>query len=400
MKIALVSEHASPLATLGGEDAGGQNVYVSALAVELGRQGHEITVYTRRDSAGLPDRMYLTEAVAVEHLRAGPERMITKDLLLPHMPEFGAELRQRWRIDPPHVVHSHFWMSGIAALAATAGINIPIVHTFHALGIVKRRHQGENDRSPKERIRLERNIGRSVELVAATCTDEVNELIGLGIPRDRIRVVPCGVDIATFTPDGPALPRGKAVRLLYLGRLVERKRIDTIVRALPGIADAELIIAGGPPAAQLTDDANVRRLRLIAEKCGVQDQVLFLGNVAHVDVPKLIRSADLVVNVPPYEPFGMVPVEAMACGVPVVVSPIGGHLDTVVDGKTGIYVSGDQPEELARRITDLLDEPARYHELASQAAERTRALYSWGRVAKEMLRVYRHAMSATMRIAG
>jgi glycosyltransferase involved in cell wall biosynthesis len=391
MKIAMISEHASPLATvdgLGGADGGGQNVFVADLARELGRQGHRITVYTRRDTPDLATRVEFAPGVTVEHVPAGPDRPLPKDELLRWMPDFGAYLARRWADDPPDLAHAHFWMSGLAALKAGAARGIPVVQTYHALGTVKRRHQGAKDTSPPERIRLERAIGRTVDAVIATCEDEVAELTRMGVPRRRIAVVPCGVDVDRFRPDGPAEPAGAAPRLVALSRLVERKGVDTAIEALARIPDAELLVAGGPPREELDGDPEVHRLRLCAKEAGVADRVDFLGRVGRENVPLLLRSADLAVTLPWYEPFGMVPLEAMACGVPVIATGVGGHLDTVVDRVTGVHVRPRRPAETARRIRELLADRTRREALGIAAADRARSRFSWERVGGETAGVY------------
>ena len=391
MKIAMISEHASPLATvdgLGGADGGGQNVFVADLARELGRQGHRITVYTRRDTPDLATRVEFAPGVTVEHVPAGPDRPLPKDELLRWMPDFGAYLARRWADDPPDLAHAHFWMSGLAALKAGAARGIPVVQTYHALGTVKRRHQGAKDTSPPERIRLERAIGRTVDAVIATCEDEVAELTRMGVPRRRIAVVPCGVDVDRFRPDGPAEPAGAAPRLVALSRLVERKGVDTAIEALARIPDAELLVAGGPPREELDGDPEVHRLRLCAKEAGVADRVDFLGRVGRENVPLLLRSADLAVTLPWYEPFGMVPLEAMACGVPVIATGVGGHLDTVVDRVTGVHVRPRRPAETARRIRELLADRTHREALGIAAADRARSRFSWERVGGETAGVY------------
>src|SRR3954451_17299802 len=203
MRIALVSEHASPLATLGGVDAGGQNVHVAALARGLARRGAQVVVHTRRDDPALPERVPLCPGVQVHHVDAGPPTVVPKDDLLPHMDAFAAQLQGAWRVDRPEVVHSHFWMSGLASLQAAAGLDLPVVHTFHALGVVKRRYQGDADTSPPERLDVERAIVRDADTIVATCTDEAFELMRLGADRAKVHVVPCGVDLDLFRPDGP-----------------------------------------------------------------------------------------------------------------------------------------------------------------------------------------------------
>ncbi|WP_218671208.1 glycosyltransferase [Microbispora sp. GKU 823] len=324
MRIALVSEHASPLATLGGVDAGGQNVHVAALALALAERGNEVVVHTRRTSPDQPDVVPMAPGVTVEHVPAGPAEPLPKDELLPHIPEFGAHLARTWKAEPPDVAHAHFWMSGLATLTAAEPLHIPVVQTYHALGTVKRRWQGEADTSPPGRIAIERDIGRRAVAVIATCSDEVGELVAMGVPRDRIRVVPCGVDLGLFRPDGPAAPRADRPRVLSIGRMVPRKGVDTVVRAMRQLPGAELVVAGGDPG-----DEESTRLRTLADGLGLGDRVRLIGSVSRAEVPALMRSADVLVTVPWYEPFGMVPLEALACGVPVVASAVGGHLDTV-----------------------------------------------------------------------
>jgi D-inositol-3-phosphate glycosyltransferase len=397
MRVAMVSEHASPLAALGGADAGGQNVHVAALSAALARRGVEVVVHTRRDDPALPARVALAPGVTVEHVDAGPPAPIPKDELLPHMDELAARLRQSWRVDPPDVVHAHFWMSGLAALAAGRPLGLPVVQAFHALGVVKRRHQGAKDTSPPSRLRDERMLAREVDRIVATCSDEVFELVRMGADLHRITVVPCGVDLSLFRPDGPVEARdpGRS-RLLVVSRLVERKGIGNVVSALAALPEAgapqagaaELVVAGGPPAPRLADDPEARRLIDLARRLGVDGRVRLRGQVAPGDLPALYRSADLVVCVPWYEPFGIVPLEAMACGVPVVASAVGGLVDTVVDGVTGVHVPPRRPGLLAGALAELLADPARRAALGAAGARRARRRYRWERIARGTLDVY------------
>ncbi|MCU1460860.1 MAG: glycosyl transferase, group 1 [Acidimicrobiales bacterium] len=390
MRIAMVSEHASPLAALGGVDAGGQNVHVAALSEHLARTGARVVVHTRREDDALPRRVPMARGVVVEHVDAGPPSTLPKDQLLPFMGEFADQLLATWRRDPPDVVHAHFWMSGLAALRAARPLRIPVVQTFHALGVVKRRHQGDRDTSPRLRMPLEAMIARKADLIVATCSDEVFELLRLGADAARISVVPCGVDLDLFRPDGPAAPRAAGRhRLLYVGRLVERKGIGNIITALAGLPDTELLVAGGPDRAHLIDDPEASRLAALAERLGLRDRVHLLGRVERAALPALMRSADAVVAVPWYEPFGIVPLEAMACGVVVVASAVGGLVDTVVDGVTGVQVPARSPARLAAALRRLLAEPERRSQLGLAGAARARRRYGWGRVAASTLDLYR-----------
>ena len=410
MRIDLVSEHASPLAAIGGVDAGGQNVHVAALAAGLARRGHAVTVHTRREDPDQPDRVTTADGYDVAHVTAGPAAVLPKDDLLRHMPEFAAGLRRKWAQRPPDLVHAHFWMSGLASVAAAGAV--PVVQTFHALGSVKRRHQGAADTSPPQRIELERSLCRTVSHVVATCSDEVFELRRLGLDSDRVSVVPCGVDTSVFTPRGPVAPRtpssphdpvaprGERKRLLVLGRLVERKGQEDAVRALAAVPDAELVVVGGPPAAELDGDAEVRRLRAVAASLGVADRLVFTGAVARADVPAWIRSADVVLAVPWYEPFGITPLEAMACGRPVVATAVGGLQDSVADGVTGDLVPARDPARLGAVLAALLADDARRAAYGAAGVRRARNRYRWARVVADTDTVYRQVLDGPVRTDG
>jgi D-inositol-3-phosphate glycosyltransferase len=391
MRVAMVSEHASPLAVLGGADAGGQNVHVAALAQALAARGHAVDVYTRRDDPALPARVPLSERVTVVHVTAGPARELPKDDLARFMPEFGDRLAAAWRDAGrrPDVVHAHFWMSGLAAAAACAAHGIPLAQTFHALGVVKRRHQGTADTSPPGRVAAETGLLGTVDAVVATCTDEVRELLGLGARPATLHVVPCGVDTRRFRPRGPAARRGAPRRLVATGRLVPRKGLRTAVEALPSIPDTELVVAGGPAADEVAADPHGADLLDLARDLGVADRVHLLGRVAHDRLPALYRSADAVVAVPRYEPFGIVPLEAMACGVPVIATAVGGMLDTVADGVTGLRVPPDDPPALAAAARRLLADDRLRAAMGRAGAERAARQYTWERVAADTETVYR-----------
>ncbi|MFG2602412.1 glycosyltransferase [Streptomyces sp. NPDC048514] len=392
-RVAMVSEHASPLAALGGPDAGGQNVYVAQVARQLAGKGHRVTVYTRRDSAGLPDRMTLIDGVHVVHVPAGPPAPVPKDELLPHMAEFGSFLARQWAADPPDVVHAHYWMSGLAALAGARGPGIPVVQTYHALGTVKRRYQGAADTSPAERLAIEEAIGHECTRIIATCSDEVAELKAMGLPEDRIDVVPCGVDPDGFAPAAAVRPPGARRRLLAVGRLVPRKGFDRAIRALADVPDAELLIAGGPESDLLGADPEAARLHGIAGEYGVRDRVTLLGGVGRARMPRLMSSADLVLSLPRYEPFGIVPLEAMACATPVVATAVGGQLDSVVDGGTGVLVPADDDHDLGAVVRSLLADPDRLARYGAAGRERVLAHYTWDRVADGVAGTYRAVSS-------
>ena len=396
MRIAMVSEHASPLAVLGGVDAGGQNVHVAELARALARRGVEVVVHTRRDDSSLPRRVQLAPGVEVDHVDAGPPCELPKDELLPYMDAFAEELQALWADERPDAVHSHFWMSGLAALDAAQPLRIPVAHTFHALGSVKRRHQGLNDTSPRGRIGMERGIARRADRIVATCGDEVLELLRMGADRQRITVVPCGVDRAFFSPEVEPEPRpaGGPARLVMATRLVERKGVADVVRALRALPGTELHVAGGPGAAGLDADPEAIRLRALAAELGVADRLVLRGRVERGALPGLLRSADVVVCAPWYEPFGIVPLEAMACGVPVVATGVGGQLDSVAHEETGLHVPPRDPEALARAIGELLGDPGRRAALGAAGVRRVRRRFGFDRVAAASHGVYEDLVRA------
>ncbi len=394
MRVAMVSEHASPLAVLGGVDAGGQNVHVAALAQAMARRGADVTVHTRRDAARRPRRVRLAPGVTVDHVPAGPPVPISKDALLPYMDQFAADLHRQWSARRPDVVHAHFWMSGYAAVRAAEPLGIPVALTFHALGIVKQRHQRERDTSPVERLAIETDLLHTVDRIVATCSDELFELLRLGGDRRSISIVPCGVDPDVFSTDVLAEPRPAGrLRLVCVGRLVERKGVGNVITALgllraAGGPDIELVIAGGPDSADLDGDPEVQRLRAVAAGAGVLDRVEFRGRVGRAELPGLLRSADVVVCVPWYEPFGIVPLEAMSCGIPVVATAVGGIVDSIVDGQCGLHVPPRRPDVLAATLSALLADAPRRAALGAAAARRAHSRYSWDRIAAQTLAEY------------
>jgi glycosyltransferase involved in cell wall biosynthesis len=292
-------------------------------------------------------------------------------------------------------------MSGLASLQPARDLRLPLVQTYHALGMVKRRHQKHADTSPPARIACEREVGLGCDRVVATCRDEVVELARMGIDTHKVTVVPCGVDTDQFTPHGPAAERGAyRYRLLQLGRLVPRKGAAVSITALTRLPEAELVVVGGPTADRLDEDLEVRRLRDIARAAGVADRVHFTGGVPSEEVAPLLRSADVVLCPGDYEPFGIVPLEAMACGKPVVASAVGGQLDTVADPGTGRLVPPGAPEALARAVGALLADPAQREVCGAAGRRRVLSRYGWARVAATTEAVYCAVLTARFAVMG
>ncbi|WP_199439908.1 glycosyltransferase [Umezawaea beigongshangensis] len=390
MRIAVVSEHASPLAARGGADAGGQHVHVAELATALSGLGHEVEVFTRRDAGDLPERVRTPEGYDVVHVPAGPAAPVPRTEALPHVGDFTRFLVDRWKEQRPDVVHSHFWTSGLAAVLAAHEVGLPVVHTSHALSAVERRHPGALA-DAAERPGAERLVGRRADRVIATCTDEVFELMRFGVPRSSISIVPWGVDTDLFAPVGPSAQRGESHRLVAVGELAPHRGFDTIVHALRALPDTELVIVGGSREGGLDSHPEVARLLRGATALGVARRVRFTGPMERDELPALLRSADAVVCTPSYEPSGVVALEAMACAVPVVASDVGGLTDVVVHGVTGLHVPPRDPEALVRAVRVVQTDRARHEGFGLAGCDRVQACYTWDRVAADVLRVYARA---------
>ena len=397
LNISMVSVNADPLAQVGNSVAGRQHLHVDELSSALVRAGHDVTVYTRRQSAHGPDRVRARGGYTVVYAEAGPLHALSDKELLQYLGEFGSELRNLWTLDRPDVVHAHFWMSGIATELATRILGIPVLQTFHSLGITERRHLGLSDENPSERSHLEQLVAKGATHVIATSSDEVFDLVRLGSPRSRTTMVPSGVDIDHFTPEGPRAKRNAPHRLLCVGRLVEQKGFDVAIAALASLPDTELVVAGGPPSSGLPTDEIATQLQKLAERLGVADRVKLLGRVPHQSLPKLMRSADALLCTARYEPFGIVALEAMACGVPVVATPVGGLRDSVVDGLTGHRVPVDNPKQTARVVRHLLDNAEEGALFSRAGRARMCESYSWEHVAGEVVRTYGRCVTAPPR---
>ncbi|PWK84612.1 glycosyltransferase involved in cell wall biosynthesis [Lentzea atacamensis] len=380
MKIAMVFAHASPFDQARG-------LHVAGLSSALSRHGHDVTVYARRDDPDMPGRVRTGRGYEVVRVPAGPATPLSDEDALPHTGAFISFLLQEWAASPPDVVHGHGWMSGMVSVLGGRRIRVPVVQTFHSLAAVKRRHR-VGDTGPEERGRIEVLVGREAAHVAAVSSDEMAELVKAGVDRARISVVPGGVDIDTFAPEGPQARRNELYRVVTTAPLVRYRDIEAVITALSSLDDAELMIAGRPESGRLHDDPEIAKLREHAEHLGVADRVVFVGAMAHSAMPGLLRSADAVVCAPHYEPSGAVALEAMACGVPVVATAVGALADVVVNGVTGLLVPPGEPESLSRALRSLLLDDTLRNEFAVAGRDRVTARYSWSRVAEDVLRVY------------
>ncbi|NES15878.1 MULTISPECIES: glycosyltransferase [unclassified Micromonospora] len=385
MRVGLVCAHAGPSAD---GPAVGTHQHIARVAAELAARGHEVRVYERRDEPGQPDAAEV-DGYRLERVPVGPATPLPTAELVPHVAEFGGWLARRWSGDwTPEVVHGHYWLGGLAAAHAVRETDIPVVQTFHSLGIEQLRHLGRRYDGPGERIPLERALTRAVDIAVAQCNDEVDELTRMGLQRSAVAMVPTGVDTAQFHPDGEAAPRDQRARILSVGGLSAGHGQDDLIRAMRLVGDAELVIAGGPPVEQLADHAEARRLRELAERTGVAEQVKLVGAVPHDQMATWYRSADVVACTPHYSSAGRVSLEAMACGVPVVGYAMGGIADAVVDEVTGKLVPPGDVRGLGVALRRLLADNAGRFAYGHAAVDRVRCSYTWERTAGALERLY------------
>jgi len=307
--------------------------------------------------------------------------------LLEQVPEFAGRLATRWRRSRPDVVHATGWTSGLAALSAARGLDVPVVQSFGPLAAARQRNGLRPPGTAAERIRLEAAIGRSAAAVLAASSAQAADLTRLGVDRRNITTVPCGVDTTAFAPCGTSAKDGHHRRLVMVTPLADH--VGTAIRALPRLPGVELIIAGGPGKEVLGGDDDYLTLTALAKAEAVDDRVTFTGHIDRGALPALLRSADLLVSTSASELTGMAVLEAMACGLPVAACAAGGALpDIIIDGTTGLLLPPGRPAVLADRIRRLLGHPMLLSGMRVAAVDRARSRYSWPRIAGEAIAVY------------
>lgn len=409
-RIALVSDHASPLATPGSIDCGGQNVYVAHLARELALAGYLVDIFTRRDAIAQKQLVRWCDNIRVVNVPAGPAHFVPKEQMLPYVQAFARFVtrfarRQEALYD---IVHANFFMSGMVAQHLKQVLGIPFVITFHALGRVRQLAQGAADAFPPARVRIESMLMRQADRIIAECPQDRQDMEQLyGALPQRIAVAPCGFDPEELWPVERdhararlGLDRARFI-VLQLGRMVPRKGVDTVIegvallRARHGV-DAELLVVGGEfDRAHCRDNPEVARLRALAHQLGIAGQVRFTGQKARSELRDYYGAADVFVTTPWYEPFGITPVEAMACARPVVGSEVGGIKNTVVDGATGFLVPARDPAALAERLATLQRDPARARAMGEAGLRRAYEHYTWRTVAQQAAAIYAAVLEET-----
>jgi D-inositol-3-phosphate glycosyltransferase len=410
--IALISEHGDPAADIGREEAGGQNVYVRKVGESLAKMGWQVDMFTRKANA--------TDDTIVQHsphcrtirLQAGPEKFISRDNLFEHMPEFVASFLKFQAKDGGNypLIHTNYWMSGWVGLQIKQVSNIQLIHTYHSLGAVK--YQSiKKPPSAQNRLAVERQILEQANCVVATSPQEQEHLRSLVSRRGIIEMIPCGTDVDTFhlIPKADArasvgfLPQEKVV--LYVGRFDPRKGIETLVRAFAELSKKtksstlqvplRLVIVGGCQEGG-TDADEKERIESLVKDLGIEVQTTFAGRIGHERLAAYYTAADVCVIPSHYEPFGLVAIEAMACGTPVIASDVGGLKFTVVPGETGLLVPPQDVSGFAMAIEEVLSGQHWSTHVRQQAADWVHQNFSWIGVAAQLSDLYRHQLASSL----
>ncbi|PRY36732.1 glycosyltransferase involved in cell wall biosynthesis [Umezawaea tangerina] len=360
-------------------DADEDRAYVAELCSVLSRDDHDVVLYTRRDSPGPRERRRTPHGYEIVRVSAGSD---TGDEAVDG---FASFLEREWDERPPDVAHPHGRASGLAVGAG----RVPVVQTFH-------HSAGSRISRPTP---LDRSVCASADRVIAMSRWEQVKLLHMGVRKPKSAVVPRGIDTALFHPDGPVAPRGHRTRVLALGDVVPTSGFHTAISALRWAPGAELVIAGRIRHPAPMEDVEVRRLVELADRAGVGDRVRFTGRVTRARLPRLIRSADVVLRVPRFDPYGSAAVQAMACGVPVIAADVGALADVVVDGVTGVLVPPHDPRALGHVLRDLLADATRRQIHAIAGRDRACARYSWERVLPEHLAVYQDAITGSQAVS-
>ena len=398
LHIAILSLHTSPLAQPGTGDSGGMNVYIREVASALAHRGSTCTVYVRKWDPELVDEVELESGVHIVHIEAGEYELEKEDLydiVDVFTDRVMKDLQNRKPVD---IIHANYWLSGAVGHKLKHELNIPLVTTFHTLGEIKKK---SGFPEPTERLRTENEIIGCSDVVVANSENEQEQLRHLYSANiDRVEIVPLGVEQALFSPGNPnaakdalGLPTGPI--LLFIGRLQSLKGVDVAISTLQAMdhENATLVIVGG--ASGQEGSLYESQIRNLANNLPVGKKVVFIPPQPHHILSTYYRAADIVIVPSRSESFGLVALEAAACGVPVVASSVGGLQNLVEDGKTGLLIEGWDPVEYAQVIDYLLSNPFKSTEIAMNAVDKAQA-YTWGQTAGRLQEIYQSVLSKTL----
>jgi D-inositol-3-phosphate glycosyltransferase len=403
--IALISEHGDPAADIGREEAGGQNVYVRQVGEALAKLGWQVDMFTRKANPDDPAIVQHSPYCRTIRLVAGPPEFVPRDQLFPYMSEFlEAFLKCQGKHHYP-LIHTNYWMSAWVGLQVKQSQNVQLIHTYHSLGAVKYQAVQSVPEIANRRLAVERQILEEAQRIVATSPQEEEVLRRLVSQQGHIEVIPCGTDIQNFH----AIPKPEARTelgfqpdeqiVLYVGRFDQRKGIETLVRAFAQIkanasnaSKLRLVIVGGSEAGQ-SDGIERERIGTLVETLGLTANTVFAGRVGHDRLPLYYTAADVCVIPSHYEPFGLVAIESMACGTPVVASDVGGLKFTVVPEETGLLVPPRQVGAFAEAIDRVLSDDLWARKLRKRASERVQQNFSWSGVAAQLSDLYRRLLA-------
>lgn len=399
-RIAFISVHGDPAIDIGKEEAGGQNVYVRQVGEALAKQGWQVDMFTRKADAEQPTILEHRPNCRTIRLVAGPETFIPRDKLFNYLPEFVEQLRsfQTENNIQYSLVHTNYWLSAWVGMELKKYQPIQQIHTYHSLGAVKYKSVNHIPPIASTRLEVEKACLETAERIVATSPQEKEHMRQLMATKGDIDIIPCGTDIKRFGGASRSqarlrlgIPKSSLV-VLYVGRFDQRKGIETLVRAIghsifPGLADIRLIIVGGSRPGQ-SDGIERERIEVIVDELGLTEYTTFPGQIDHEQLPYYYAAANVCVVPSHYEPFGLVAIEAMASGIPVVASKVGGLQFTVVHEKTGLLCPPKDEKAFAQAIDSILSRPTWQAKLGKAARKRVETLFSWDGVAQQLSELY------------
>jgi len=391
LRIAMLSVHSCPVGNLGAKDTGGMSVYIRELARQLGEQGHLVDVYTRVHDPKDPQIVNLSQNARLIHLRAGEDKEIHKLAVYSHLPDFACNLEHFRKHNGLQydLVFSHYWLSGWVGKFLQRWWHVPHVTMFHTLGAVKNAI-GIGEEEPELRIETEKDLAKSCHhIIAATEKEKENLILHYSASPEKIGVVPCGVNLELFQPVDKGTARQQLgfndnKIILFVGRIDPFKGIDRLIRAMPYLQDTQglrLVIIGGDEHSQ----HEIEKLLKLSHVLHIQDSVTFPGLIKHGQLPYFYSAADACVVPSYYESFGLVALESLACGTPVVATDVGDLKSVIRQGETGYVITDNAPYHLAEKIALLLSRPSTDAEsVLSIRASVSR--FSWSNIAEALIR--------------
>ncbi|MBE9008689.1 glycosyltransferase family 1 protein [Pseudanabaenaceae cyanobacterium LEGE 13415] len=406
--IALISEHGDPAAEIGREEAGGQNVYVRQVGEALSRLGWQVDMFTRKANPGDDTIVQHNPHCRTIRLKAGEEKFIPRDQLFELMPEFVESFLEYQSKHHYPLIHTNYWMSAWVGLEVQKAHNVELIHTYHSLGAVKYQAVPNRPAIAETRLAVEKQILEQARCIVATSPQEEMMLRSLVSDQGRIEVIPCGTDLSKFRTI-PKLEAREELGLkptdevvLYVGRFDPRKGIETLVRSFELIkrnaadsSNLRLMVVGGS-ASDKSDGQERQRIEQLVNELGIAENVIFAGRVGHDRLPLYYTAADVCAIPSHYEPFGLVAIEAMACGTPVVASDVGGLKFTVVPGETGLLVPPQDTAAFAMAIGRILDDELWARKLRKRASERVQQNFSWTGVSAQLSDLYRRSLAESI----